>query len=102
MTDKPTLFDAMAQAFRDHGLAAAITALIGGCLALAGTVARKAFTNEAMLVRLDRELVLERDRIDRQRGEDRRTDAERLGRIETDIRDMRDLMFEAFQRGRID
>lgn len=102
MTDRPTLFDAMVAAFRDHGVTAAITALFGGCIALAGTVARKAFTNEALLARMDRELTLERDRIDRQRAEDRRSDAERLGRIETDIRDMRDLMFEAFQRGRTD
>ncbi len=102
MTDKPTLLDAVAQSFRDHGLAAAITALIGGSLAFAATVTRKAFTNEAMLDRLDRELTLERDRIDRQRTEDRKADADRLQRIETDIRDMRDLMFEAFQRGRTD
>lgn len=102
MTDKPTLLDNVAQSFRDHGLAAAITALIGGSLAFAATVTRKAFTNEAMLDRLDRELTLERDRIDRQRAEDRKADADRLQRIETDIRDMRDLMLEAFQRGRTD
>jgi len=54
------------------------------------------FTNEAMLERLDRELTAERDRRNKQRAEDRRTDADRL---ETDIRAMRDLMFEAFQRG---
>jgi len=40
--------------------------------------------------------------VDRQRAEDRKADAERLERIETDIRAMRDLMFEAFQRGRTD
>ena len=102
MTDRPILLDTVAEAFRDHGLAAATTALIGGSLAFAATVTRKALTNEAMLARLDRELTLERDRIDRQRAEDRRTDADRLQRIETDIRDMRDLMFEAFQRGRTD
>ena len=38
----------------------------------------------------------------RQRAEDRKGDADRLERIETDIRAMRDLMFEAFQRGRSD
>lgn len=100
MTDRPGLLDAVAQAFRDHGLAAAITALIGGSLAFAATVTRKAFTNEAMLDRLDRELTLERDRIDKQRAEDRNADADRLQRIEADIRDMRDMLFEAFQRGR--
>ena len=92
----------MVQAFRDHGLTAAVTALIGGSLALAAAVTRKAFTNEALLDRLDRELVLERDRIDRQRAEDRKADADRLDRIETDIRAMRDMLFEAFQRGRAD
>ncbi len=102
MIDKPTLLDGVAQAFRDHGLTAAITALIGGSLAIAATVTRKAITNEAMLERLDRELTAERDRIDKQRAEDRRADADRLERIETDIRAMRDLMFEAFQRGRTD
>ncbi len=102
MIDKPTILDGVAQAFRDHGLTAAITALIGGSLAIAATVTRKAITNEAMLERLDRELTAERDRIDKQRAEDRRADADRLERIETDIRAMRDLMFEAFQRGRTD
>jgi hypothetical protein len=65
-------------------------------------VTRKAFTNDAMLARLDRELEAERDRADRQRAEDRDDDADRLERIEADIRAMRDLMFEAFQRGRTD
>jgi len=63
---------------------------------------RIAFTNDAMLARLDRELAAERDRVDRQRAEDRKADAVRLERIETDIRAMRDLMFEALQRGRSD
>ena len=102
MTDQPTFLEGVAQAFRDHGLTAALTALIGGSLAIAASVTRKAFTNEAMLERLDRELTAERDRSDKQRAEDRKTDADRLERIETDIRAMRDLMFEAFQRGRTD
>ena len=102
MTDEPNLLETATQAFRDHGLAAAITALIGGSLAIAASVTRKAFTNEAMLERLDRELSLERERIDRMRADDRKADADRLERIETDIRAMRDLMFEAFQRGRTD
>lgn len=63
---------------------------------------RKAFTNNAMLARLDRELAAARSRADRQREEDRDDDADRLERNETDIRAMRDLMFEAFQRGRTD
>jgi hypothetical protein len=102
MPEQPTLLEAVAQAFRDHGLTAAITALMGGTLAIAATVTRKAFTNEAMLARLDHELTAERDRIDKQRAEDRKADADRLERIETDIRAMRDLMFEAFQRNRAD
>ena len=83
-------------------MTAAITALIGGSLAVAASVTRKAFTNEAMLERLDRELSLERERIDKLRADDRKTDADRLERIETDIRAMRDMLFEAFQRGRTD
>ena len=102
MTDKPPLLDSVVEAFRDSGLSAAITALIGGILAIAATVTRKAFTNEAMLARLDRELTLERERLERQRAEDRKADADRLERIEADIRAMRDLMFEAFQRGGAD
>ena len=81
---------------------AAITALIGGTIALLAAVSRRAFTNDAMLSRLDRELLAERTRVDRQRSEDRKSDADRLERIETDIRAMRNLMFEAFQRGRSD
>jgi hypothetical protein len=100
MPDQPTLLEAVAQAFRDHGLTAAITALMGGSLAIAATVTRKAFTNEAMLARLEHELTAERERFDKQRAEDRKADADRLERIETDIRAMRDLMFEAFQRAR--
>ena len=102
MLDQPTLLEAVAQAFRDHGLTAAITALMGGSLAIAATVTRKAFTNEAVLERLEHELATERERFDKQRAEDRKADADRLERIETDIRAMRDLMFEAFQRARTD
>ena len=102
MTERTTILQEVGQAFRDHGLTAAITALIGGTIALLASVTRKAFTNDAMLARLDRELLAERNRVDRQRAEDRKNDADRLERIETDIRAMRNLMFEAFQRGRTD
>ena len=44
----------------------------------------------------------ERDRTDKQRSEDRKVDGARLDRIETDIRSMRDMLFDAFQRGRSD
>ena len=100
MIEPPTLLDSVAQAFRDHGLTAAITALMGGSLVIAANVTRKAFTNESMLERLEHELVAERGRVDKQRAEDRKSEADRLERIETDIRAMRDLMFEAFQRSR--
>ena len=102
MDEKTTLLQEVGAAFRDHGVTAAITALVGGTIALLAAVTRKAFTNDAMLARLDRELSAERDRADRQRAEDRHDDADRLERIEADIRAMRDLMFEAFQRGRTD
>jgi hypothetical protein len=102
MDEKTTILQEVGAAFRDHGVTAAITALVGGTIALLAAVTRKAFTNDAMLARLDRELAAERDRADRQRAEDRDDDADRLERIEADIRAMRDLMFEAFQRGRTD
>ncbi|MDT8857790.1 hypothetical protein RNZ50_22710 [Paracoccaceae bacterium Fryx2] len=102
MTERTTLLQEVGAAFRDNGLTAAITALIGGFIALLAAVTRRAFTNDAMLVRMDRELLAERDRIDKQRAEDRKTDADRLERIEPDIRAIRDLMFQAFQRGRTD
>jgi hypothetical protein len=102
MNDQSTLTSEVARAFRDHGITAALTALIGGTIALIAAITRKAFTNEALLDRLDRELITERDRIDRQRSEDRKADGDRLDRIETDIRSMRDMLFDAFQRGRSD
>ncbi|TYB84195.1 hypothetical protein [Oceaniovalibus sp. ACAM 378] len=102
MTEKTSFLQEVAEALRDNGIGAAITALIGGFIALLAAVTRRAFTNDAMLARLDRELSQERDRVDRQRAEDRDDDADRLERIENDIRAMRDLMFEAFQRGRTD
>ena len=102
MNDQTTLADAVARAFRDHGITAALTALIGGTMALIAAITRKAFTNEALMDRLDRELIADRDRIDRQRSEDRKVDGDRLDRIETDIRSMRDMLFDAFQRGRSD
>ena len=102
MNDRSTLTAEVAQAFRDHGITAALTALIGGIIALIAAITRKALTNEALLARLDRELIVERDRLDRQRAEDRKSHDDRLARIETDIRAMRDMLFDAFQRGRPD
>ena len=102
MNDQTTLAGEVARAFRDHGITAALTALIGGTMALIAAITRKAFTNEALLDSLDRELITERDRSDKQRSEDRKVDGDRLDRIETDIRSMRDMLFDAFQRGRSD
>ena len=90
----------VAQALREHGLTAAISALTAGLLALAASVTRRAFTNEAMLKCLEHELTEERDRVDKQRAEDRKVDADRLASIETDIREIRDMLFQAFQRGK--
>jgi hypothetical protein len=95
----PSLLGSVMTALRDHGLTAAITALIGGFLALFAAITRRAFTNDALLQRLDRELSSERQRLDAQRAEDRQTDAQQLDRIETDIRAVRDMIFDAFQRG---
>lgn len=75
---------------------------MGSSLANAATVTCNEFTNEAILERLGHELPAERGRFDKQRAEDCMADADRLERIGTDIRAMRDLMFEAFQRSRAD
>ena len=110
MEHKPPMLQEVGTSLREQGFTAAITALIGGTIALLASVTRKAFTNDAMLARRDRELSAERDRelsaerdrVDRQRAEDRKNDADRLERIETDIRAMRDLMLDVFQRSRTD
>lgn len=70
-------------------------------MVLVAAITRKAFTNESPLDRHDRELIADRDRIDRQRSGDRKADGDRLDRIETDIRSKRDMLFDAFQRGRV-
>ena len=59
MDEKTTVLQEVGAAFRDHGITAAITALVGGTIALLAAVTRKAFTNDAMLARLDRELEAE-------------------------------------------
>lgn len=98
MDDRQTMAREVGAALREHGATAAITALIGGCLALAAAVTRRAFTNEAVLARLQHELDAERTRLDAQRTEDRKADAARLDRIERDIAAIRGLLFDAFQR----
>lgn len=95
-----SLATSVVQALREHGLTAAISALVASMFALAAAVTRRAFTNEAMLLRLEHELSEERNRVDRQRADDRQIEADRLSSIEKDIREMRDLLFNAFQRGK--
>jgi len=98
MSSQPSLFEQIAQAFRDHGLTAAIGVWFTFIAGLATAVTRKAFTNEALLHKLEQELNEERTRIEKRRDEDRKIDHDRLARIERDIHDMRNLIFAAFQR----
>lgn len=42
MNDQTTLTSEVARAFRDHGISAALTALIGGTIALIAAITRKA------------------------------------------------------------
>jgi hypothetical protein len=98
MSPQPSLFEQIAQAFHDHGLTAAIGVWFTFIAGLATAVTRKAFTNEALLHKLEQELNEERTRIEKRRDEDRKIDHDRLARIEHDIHDMRNLIFAAFQR----
>ena len=98
MTNRQSLIEQILQAFRDHGIAAAIGVWFTFIAGLATAVTRKAFTNEALLHKLEKELAEERTRIEKRRDEDRRIDHDRLARIERDIHDMRNLIFAAFQR----
>lgn len=98
MNQHSSLTDQILQAFRDHGITAAIGVWFTFIAGLATAVTRKAFTNEALLHKLEQELAEERARIEKRRDEDRRVDHDRLARIERDIHDMRNLIFAAFQR----
>jgi len=98
MPDRDSISNQIIQALREHGLAAAIGVWFSLIAGLAAAVTRKAFTNEALLHKLEQELESERLRIEKRRDEDRRIDHDRLERIERDTHDMRNLMFAAFQR----
>ncbi|MBJ6372767.1 hypothetical protein [Sedimentitalea arenosa] len=98
MSLKPSLAEQLGDAFREHGITAAIGVWFTFIAGLAAAVTRKAFTNEALLHKLEQELEAERARIEKRRDEDRRVDHDRLARIEADIHDMRNLMLQAFQR----
>ncbi|WP_296645170.1 MgtC/SapB family protein [Roseinatronobacter sp.] len=98
MSQQSSLIEQTVQAFRDHGLTTAIGVWFTFIAGLATAVTRKAFTNEALLHKLEQELAEERARVEKQRDDDRQVDHERLARIERDIHDMRTLIFAAFQR----
>ncbi|SUZ33217.1 hypothetical protein ROE7235_02986 [Roseibaca ekhonensis] len=98
MSQQNSLIEQTVQAFRDHGLTAAIGVWFTFIAGLATAVTRKAFTNEALLHKLEQELVEERARVEKRRDDDRQVDHDRLARIERDIHDMRNLIFAAFQR----
>jgi hypothetical protein len=78
MPDRDTISEQIMQALREHGLAAAIGVWFSLIAGLAAAVTRKAFTNEALLHKLEQELEAERLRIEKRRDEDRR----RLGPVE--------------------
>ncbi|WP_296643471.1 hypothetical protein [Roseinatronobacter sp.] len=98
MSQQSSLIEQTVQAFRDHGLTAAIGVWFTFIAGLATAVTRKAFTNEALLHKLEQELAEERARVEKRRDDDRQVDHDRLARIERDIHDMRTLIFAAFQR----
>jgi hypothetical protein len=98
MSQRETMTDQILQAFRDHGITAAIGVWFTFIAGLATAVTRKAFTNEALLHKLEQELAEERARVEKRRDDDRQVDHDRLARIERDIHDMRNLIFAAFQR----
>jgi hypothetical protein len=98
MSEPSSLIEQTLQAFRDHGLTAAIGVWFTFIAGLATAVTRKAFTNEALLHKLEQELAEERARVEKRRDDDRRVDHDRLARMERDIHDMRTVIFAAFQR----
>lgn len=98
MTNRTPILDQLALALREHGLSAAIGVLLTSLVALAAAVVRKAFTNEAMLQRLERELETQRNRHNERRDDDRAADADRLERIERDIGEIRKLLFQALRK----
>jgi len=103
MTDRANLIEQVASAFREHGLSAAIGAALTFLFALAGAVARKAFTSEALVRRLEEELRQERARAEaarlaeRERREDKRVEQGHRTFIERDVHQLRELLFAAFQ-----
>ncbi len=98
MTNRSGILEQTLAALREHGLTAAIGVWFTCIAGIAAAVTRKAFTNEALLHKLEQELEAERARIEARRAEDRQIDDARLARIERDIHDMRNLIFAAFQR----
>lgn len=108
MTDRPTLIAQIGEALRENGLTAAIGALVTAVVGLAVAVTRKAFTNEAVVQRLEQELKAESaradaartadiQRLEAQRAEDRAAEQAHRARIERDLYQMRQLLFTVFQ-----
>jgi regulator of protease activity HflC (stomatin/prohibitin superfamily) len=108
MTDRPTLIAQIAEALRENGLTAAIGALATALVGLAVAVTRKAFTNEAVVHRLEQELKAESARaeaaraaeirrLEAQRAEDRASEQAHRARLEQDLYQMRQLLFTVFQ-----
>ena len=98
MSGRASILEQLVQALREHGITAAIGVWFTFIAGLAVAVVRKAFTNEAMLQRLERELEAQRNRQDERRDDDRAADGERLERIERDIQEIRKLLFKAFRQ----
>lgn len=108
MTDRATMIEQITSAFREGGVTAAIGAALAFVLAVAGAVTRKAFTSEALVRRLETELreerrraeaarVAERERLEAQRVEDRAMEQAHRARVEREIHQIRDLLFQAFR-----
>jgi len=108
MTDRPTLIAQIAEALRENGPTAAIGALATALVGLAVAVTRKAFTNEAVVQRLEQELraesaraeaarAAEIRRLEAQRAEDRASEQAHRARLEQDLYQMRQLLFAVFQ-----
>jgi hypothetical protein len=67
MSEDDSLASHVAEAFREHGIAAAIGVWVTFVAGMAAAVTRKAFTNEALLHKLEQELAAERRRIEKRR-----------------------------------
>ena len=104
MTGRAGIYEQIVAALRDHGITAAIGVWFTFIAGIATAVTRKAFTNEALMQKLEAELERERrraneerERAEAQRLEDRKADAEHRERLELDMAEMRRLLFAVTQ-----